>query len=103
MPPYWALGHHVSRAGLGDIQQLRKLVADTMESDIPLDVLHLHRDAYDENKDFTWDKHIFPDFPAYKKELQNQHIKIVVDLVSSIGRNDKGSNQCMDRIIRFIF
>ncbi|KAI0217991.1 Maltase-glucoamylase, intestinal [Lamellibrachia satsuma] len=89
MPPYWALGYHVSRDGVEDIEQLQKLVAKTMESDIPLDTLHLHRDTHDENTDFTWDEDRFPDFPDYIKELQNQHVNILVDLDPQLVSNDR--------------
>ena len=85
MPPYWSLGYHMSRDGVRDMEQLHQLVKSTVESDIPLDVLHLHRDTYDGNRDFTWDEQRFPDLPNYVKELQNQHINVLVDLVSSFG------------------
>ncbi|KAK2188014.1 hypothetical protein NP493_147g04047 [Ridgeia piscesae] len=88
MPPYWSLGYHMSRDGVRDMEQLHQLVKSTVESDIPLDVLHLHRDTYDGNRDFTWDEQRFPDLPNYVKELQNQHINVLVDLDPHLLSND---------------
>jgi alpha-glucosidase len=61
LPPLWSLGFHQSRWSYGSAQQVRDLVAEFRNRQIPLDVVHLDIDYMDGYRVFTWDRREFPD------------------------------------------
>lgn len=52
LPPYWALGFHLSRYGYGDIETMKATVNRTIEAGIPYDVQYGDIDIMDRVTDF---------------------------------------------------
>ncbi|CAH1773346.1 unnamed protein product [Owenia fusiformis] len=72
MPPYWALGFHLSRYGYNDIQTLKDTVNRMRAFNIPHDVQHGDIDMMDRRLDFTYDPVNFTGLPQYVRDLKNE-------------------------------
>ncbi|WP_069467712.1 glycoside hydrolase family 31 protein, partial [Actinacidiphila rubida] len=77
LPPRWALGHHHSRWGFGNEQEVRRIAAGYRERDLPLSVIHLDIDHYDGHRVFTVDREAYPDLPRLARELEDRGIRLV--------------------------
>lgn len=77
VPPSWALGPQHARWGFGSEREVRRVVAGYRERGLPLSVLHLDIDHYDEHRVFTVDRERFPDLPGLAKELREDGVRLV--------------------------
>ncbi|MGC9498930.1 glycoside hydrolase family 31 protein [Streptomyces sp. WG7] len=77
LPPAWALGHHHVRSGLGDEQEVRRIVAGYQERDLPLDAVHLDVGHLDARQVFTVDEERFPKLPVLAEELRRDGVRLV--------------------------
>ncbi|MEJ8668482.1 TIM-barrel domain-containing protein [Streptomyces sp. MS1.AVA.1] len=77
LPPAWALGHHHARWGFGSEQEVRRIVSGYQERGLPLDVVHLDIDHYDEHQVFTVDQDAFPKLPQLAEDLRRDGIRLV--------------------------
>ncbi|MFB7405146.1 glycoside hydrolase family 31 protein [Streptomyces rubiginosohelvolus] len=77
LPPSWALGPQHARWGFGSQEEVRRVVDGYRERGLPLSVLHLDIDHYDEHRVFTVDRERFPDLPALAKELRGDGVRLV--------------------------
>ncbi|MEV7130399.1 glycoside hydrolase family 31 protein [Streptomyces sp. NPDC093260] len=77
VPPAWALGHQHARRGLGDEQEVRRIVAGYHEHGLPLDAVHLDVDHHDAHQVFTVDQDRFPKLPVLAEELRRDGIRLV--------------------------
>ncbi|MFH8974233.1 glycoside hydrolase family 31 protein [Streptomyces sp. NPDC017890] len=77
LPPAWALGHHHVRSGLGDEQEVRRIVAGYQERDLPLDAVHLDMGHLDAHQVFTVDEERFPKLSVLAEELRRDGIRLV--------------------------
>ncbi|MGC9380308.1 glycoside hydrolase family 31 protein [Streptomyces sp. MH13] len=77
LPPAWALGHHHLRSGLGDEQEVRRIVAGYQERDLPLDAVHLDVGHLDARQVFTVDEERFPKLPVLADELRRDGVRLV--------------------------
>ncbi|MFH9201764.1 glycoside hydrolase family 31 protein [Streptomyces anulatus] len=77
LPPSWALGPQHARWGFGSEEEVRRVVDGYRERGLPLSVLHLDIDHYDEHRLFTVDRARFPALPALAKELREDGVRLV--------------------------
>jgi alpha-glucosidase len=77
LPPLWSLGYHQSRWGYVDQDDMREIVREFRERDIPLDALHFDIDYMWGYRDFTWDPERFPDPKGLLSELRAQDVRPV--------------------------
>ncbi|WP_320775322.1 glycoside hydrolase family 31 protein [Streptomyces sp. CRN 30] len=81
LPPAWALGHQHARWGLGDEQEVRRVVAGYRERELPLDALHLDVGHRAGEGVFGVDEERFPKLPQLAEELRRDGVR----LVSAVG------------------
>ncbi|MFH8801441.1 TIM-barrel domain-containing protein [Streptomyces sp. NPDC017936] len=77
LPPAWALGHHHAWRGVGDEQEVRRMVAGYLEHGLPLDAVHLDVDHLDDRQVFTVDQERYPKLPVLAEELRRDGIRLV--------------------------
>ncbi len=77
IPPKWAFGYGQSRYSYMDEDEVREVVRRHREAGVPLDSVYLDIDYMDRYKDFTVNEKTFPDFPAFVREMREQHIHLV--------------------------
>lgn len=78
MPPRWALGYHQSRWSYYPEREIRRLVQQFRDRDIPLDVLHVDIHYMDGYRIFTWDPERFPDPAGLLRSIRAQGVQSVV-------------------------
>uniref|UniRef100_A0A5S6QM25 NtCtMGAM_N domain-containing protein n=1 Tax=Trichuris muris TaxID=70415 RepID=A0A5S6QM25_TRIMR len=86
LPPYWALGFHLSRWGYDSTMQIEELVDRMEQSLIPLDVQWVDIDIMKYKYSFTYDScsSYWTDLPAMVKRLKKRGIRtIVLPMVSA--------------------
>eukprot|EP00833_Pecoramyces_ruminatium_P008702 jgi/Orpsp1_1/1182734/evm.model.c7180000082490.1 len=73
--PYWSLGWHQCRYGYRNINEVRNVVANYKNNNIPLDTMWIDIDYMENNKDFTYDRNNFPvsEVKKFVQELKNNH------------------------------
>jgi alpha-glucosidase len=82
LPPMWALGYQQSRYSYAPQSRVIE-VADRLRADhIPADVIYLDIDFQDQNRPFTVNRALFPDFPGMISQLaaKNFHAVAITDL-----------------------
>ncbi|CAG7733772.1 unnamed protein product [Allacma fusca] len=86
IPPYWALGFHLSKYGYDELERMKGAVDRTAAAGIPQDVQYGDIDIMDRQLDFTVGAR-FSGLPAYVKELKAKGVKFVtiLDPCISIG------------------
>ena len=77
IPPKWAFGFGQSRWGYKNAADVREIVKQYREHNIPLDSVYMDIDYMDHFKDFTIDGQAFPDFPEFVSEMKKEHIHLV--------------------------
>lgn len=77
IPPLWAFGYGQSRWGYKNERDYRQVAAGYHKTNIPLDYICMDIDYMDRYIDFTFHKKRFPDFPAFRKEMADQGIRLV--------------------------
>ena len=77
IPPKWAFGYGQSRWGYKCADDVREVVREHRENGVPLDSVYMDIDYMERYKDFTVNEERFPDFPAFVKEMKEQHIHLV--------------------------
>lgn len=77
IPPRFAFGYGQSRWGYKTPEDFREVVREHRQAHVPLDMVYMDIDYMDHFKDFTVDPVNFPDFPAFVKEMKEQHIQLV--------------------------
>ncbi|KAM5255777.1 maltase-glucoamylase [Ctenodactylus gundi] len=92
LPPYWALGFHLSRYDYGTLDKMRDVVDRNRAAQLPYDVQHGDIDYMHEKKDFTYDPVNFKDFPDFVKDLHNNGQKLVIIVDPAISNNSSSSN-----------
>ncbi|MEU1052764.1 glycoside hydrolase family 31 protein [Streptomyces sp. NPDC005876] len=81
LPPAWALGHHHARRGVGDEQEVRRIVAGYQERGLALDAVHLDAGPSGGHRVFGVDEERFPKLPQLAEDLRADGIR----LVSAVG------------------
>lgn len=98
MPPYWALGFHLSRYGYDTLDNMRAAVDRTRAAGIPQDVQHGDIDYFERNLDFTYDQVRFAGLPEYVRQLKTDGIRFITLLDPFIGIGETpGSYPPFDR------
>ncbi|XP_062523496.1 lysosomal alpha-glucosidase-like [Corticium candelabrum] len=69
MPPYWALGFHLSRYGYNSLNATAAAVKRMIDADIPQDVQWNDIDAMHNHLDFTYDPKRFDGLPVFVDDL----------------------------------
>ncbi|MBN2487109.1 MAG: DUF5110 domain-containing protein [Bacteroidales bacterium] len=90
MPPQYVFGYWYSKYQRYSEQDLRDIVAEIQNRDIPMDVLVIdmdwHMDGYNNRTDqtqwtgWTWNKELFPDPPGFINWLHSQNLKTTLNL-----------------------
>lgn len=76
-PPLWSLGFHQSRWGYRDAAEIRQLVSDFRNRNLPLDVVHLDIDYMDGYRSFSFDPERFPQPEKLVEDLRSQGVRTV--------------------------
>ena len=65
IPPKWAFGYQQCKWSYMNEDEIRDVVRNHRENNIPLDAVYLDIDYMDHYKDFTINEKTFPEFPAF--------------------------------------
>ena len=83
LPPLWSFGIWMSRCMYRDADQVRGVVEQMRELDIPLDVVHIDPRWLQERKhrerdacDFAWDREAFGEPEAFVGWLRERHVRL---------------------------
>lgn len=77
IPPLWAFGYGQSRWGYMNETDVREVVKNYRENQIPLDSVYLDIDYMERYKDFTVNSERFPKFPEFVEEMNKENIHLV--------------------------
>lgn len=77
LPPKWALGYHQSRYSYESEAEVRALVQQFQEKDIPLSAVHLDIHYMKEYRVFTFDRDRFPQPSKLMEDLREAGIRTV--------------------------
>ncbi|ESO09715.1 hypothetical protein HELRODRAFT_119637, partial [Helobdella robusta] len=80
MPPFWALGFHLSNSNYKDIQNLRRTIKRNRDIGIPYDVQWSDVDYMERWKIWTYDKYLYKDLPQLVAELHENFMKYIITL-----------------------
>jgi alpha-glucosidase len=89
MPPLWALGNHQSRYSYMSGTEVRELVREFREREIPCDAVYLDIDALDGYRDFTFNPQTYPEPAQLFSDLHELGMK-VVSIVDAGVKVDEG-------------
>ena len=80
-PPYWALGHHQSRYGFNDNETFKSVYYNYTYNEIPLDVMWVDIDSYDNYQIFSVNK-AFEGLGEFVTEMHknNCHFIPIIDI-----------------------
>ena len=84
MPPYWALGFHLSRYGYNSLNATAAAVKRMIDADIPQDVQWNDIDAMHNHLDFTYDPKRFDGLPVFVDDLHKVGMRYLLIQVSVI-------------------
>ncbi|WP_053217064.1 glycoside hydrolase family 31 protein [Virgibacillus senegalensis] len=77
LPPKWAIGYHQSRYSYQTEQEVRTIVQNFIDRDIPLDVVHLDIHYMNGYRVFTFDEENFPNPEQLIKDLREMGVRVV--------------------------
>jgi alpha-glucosidase len=87
MPPRWVFGYHQSRWGYKDEGDIRRLVRDFEEHNLPLSAIHLDIDYMEGYRVFTTNKKNFPSFKQLSADLNEKGIKLIASINPAVKRD----------------
>ena len=93
IPPFWAFGYQQSRWGYRTADDIREVVKQYKDHNIPLDAVYLDIDYMDNYKDFTVDEHKFPNFKQFVSEMKDENIHLVPIIDAGV-KVEKGYSVC---------
>ena len=96
LPPRFAFGTWWSRYWAYSDAELRQLVRDFHEHDVPLDVLVVDMDWHlDGWTGYTWNPEYFPDPDGFLRWVRGQGLKVTLNLhpASGVGKHEKAFGQ----------
>ncbi|KAH7950636.1 hypothetical protein HPB51_028329 [Rhipicephalus microplus] len=82
MPPYWALGFHLSRWGYANIDEVKETRRRNLRVGIPVEAVWLDAEYMEGLRPFTYDKVRFAGLPEFAQDLHKRDMKFVLTLVS---------------------
>ncbi|GAB6030870.1 hypothetical protein CHUAL_007705 [Chamberlinius hualienensis] len=88
MPPYWSLGFQLSRWGYTDTNEMRSVIQNMRDAQIPYDVQYTDIDYMDGYKDFTLSKTTFADLPLVIQDLHDhgqRYVPIIDAAIADFG------------------
>ncbi len=99
IPPKWAFGLAQSRWGYKTADDVREVVRQYRENDMPLDMVVLDIDYMQGYADFTVNKERFPDLAALAAEMKAQGIRLVpiIDAGVRIDPNDPTCTEGLEK------
>ncbi|UCZ52016.1 glycoside hydrolase family 31 protein [Bacillus shivajii] len=77
LPPKWALGYHQSRYSYETEEEVRELVHNFLEKEIPVDAIYLDIHYMDGYRVFTFDNDRYPNPKKLIQDLRDQGIRVV--------------------------
>ena len=77
IPPRWAFGYQQCRWSYMSEAEVSEVVDNYRKRNIPIDAVYLDIDYMERYKDFTVNNETFPDFAAFVKKMQDEHIHLV--------------------------
>lgn len=75
--PKWAFGYQQSRWGYKNEEDVRRVVKNHRDRNIPLESVFMDIDYMERYKDFTVDEERFPEFPAFVQEMKEEGVHLV--------------------------
>ncbi|KAJ8029435.1 Maltase-glucoamylase, intestinal [Holothuria leucospilota] len=90
MPPYWALGFHLSRYGYNGIENVTEVVARMRKYNIPHDVFYGDIDYMDRQRDFTIDEEIYGEenLANFVQRIKEEGTNYIIILDPAIAANE---------------
>ncbi|KAJ8029433.1 Sucrase-isomaltase, intestinal [Holothuria leucospilota] len=90
MPPYWALGFHLSRYGYNGIENVTRVVDRMRKYNIPHDVLYGDIDYMDRQRDFTIDEEIYGEenLANFVQRIKEEGTNYIIILDPAIAANE---------------
>ncbi|KAL3184189.1 hypothetical protein MRX96_032473 [Rhipicephalus microplus] len=92
MPPYWALGFHLSRWGYASIDEVKETRRRNLRIGIPVEAVWLDADYMEALRPFTYDKVRFAGLPEFTQDLHKRDMKFVLTLHPGIDANLKNGS-----------
>ncbi len=77
IPPKWAFGYQQCRWSYMNEDEVREVVRNHRENNIPLDTVYLDIDYMERYKDFTVSDEAFPNFREFVEEMKAQNIRLI--------------------------
>ena len=99
IPPKWAFGLAQSRWGYKTEEDVREVVRQYKEHDLPLDMICMDIDYMQDYADFTVNKERFPDLAKLSADLKAQGIRLVpiIDAGVRIDPNDPTCTEGLEK------
>ena len=88
IPPKWAFGYGQSRWSYESSREVREVVAEHKNRNIPLDMVYLDIDYMERYKDFTINRENFPDFEELTAELKEENIHLIPIIDGGVKKED---------------
>ncbi|WP_017754209.1 glycoside hydrolase family 31 protein [Calidifontibacillus oryziterrae] len=99
LPPKWALGYHQSKYSYMSESEVRELIHNFIEKDIPVDAIYLDIHYMDEYRVFTFDQHSFPNPQQLIADLKSKGIHLI-PIVDPGVKKDPSYNIYKDGILK---
>ncbi|MEH7453231.1 glycoside hydrolase family 31 protein [Gottfriedia acidiceleris] len=77
LPPKWALGYHQSRYSYTSQYEVKQIVKQFKDHQIPIDSVFLDIHYMDEYRVFTFDEEKFPTYGEMIRELNNENVDVI--------------------------
>lgn len=88
IPPRWAFGYIQSRWGYAGEDEVRSVVQNHRERNIPLDGVCLDIDYMVDYKNFTWKQKAFPNWKKFNAEMKKNHIRLIPIIDAGIKKEE---------------
>ena len=89
MPPRWVFGYHQSRWGYKSEVDIRLLVREFEEHNLPLSAIHLDIDYMDGYRIFSINRKNFPSVKQLANDLEIKGIKLITSINPAVKRDRK--------------
>ncbi|ESN90957.1 hypothetical protein HELRODRAFT_116430 [Helobdella robusta] len=100
MPPFWALGFHLSNSNYQDIDHLKSIIERNRDLGIPYEAQWIGVDHMENGKMWTYDGTRYKGLPHLVEELHNNSMKSIITLYPGISRMYPGHYPPYDRGIQ---